>query len=88
MTTPAQADEAVAAGAIFLVSPGTSPELARAMRATGATAIFGALTPSEVMTAVEFGAAAVKVFPASVGGPAYLRALRGPFPDALRVRVS
>jgi 2-dehydro-3-deoxyphosphogluconate aldolase / (4S)-4-hydroxy-2-oxoglutarate aldolase len=41
----------------------------------------GALTPSEVMAAVRLGVDAVKAFPASLGGPAYLKALRGPFPD-------
>src|SRR5690606_40532076 len=42
----------------------------------------GALTPSEVMRALSLGADVVKIFPASLGGPALLRALRGPFPDA------
>lgn len=79
--SPTQAEEAVAAGAQFLVCPGHSAELAAAMLATGATVLLGALTPTEVMRAVELGAHAVKVFPASVGGPSYLRALRGPFPD-------
>ena len=79
--TARQAGEAVAAGARYLVSPGTTEELARAMRETGATLLLGALTPSEVMTASGLGADAVKVFPASLGGPGYLRSLRGPFPD-------
>jgi 2-dehydro-3-deoxyphosphogluconate aldolase / (4S)-4-hydroxy-2-oxoglutarate aldolase len=76
-----QADEAVAAGAAFLVSPGTRTDLARAMLATDAVVMTGALTPSEVMEAVEFEVTAVKIFPASLGGPAYLKSLRGPFPD-------
>jgi len=42
--------------------------------------IAGALTPSEITSATGQGAAAVKLFPASSGGPAYLRALRDPFP--------
>jgi 2-dehydro-3-deoxyphosphogluconate aldolase/(4S)-4-hydroxy-2-oxoglutarate aldolase len=50
------------------------------MMSTGRPVILGALTPTEVMTAVDEGATAVKLFPASLGGPAYLRALRGPFP--------
>ncbi|UKY54178.1 bifunctional 4-hydroxy-2-oxoglutarate aldolase/2-dehydro-3-deoxy-phosphogluconate aldolase [Streptomyces inhibens] len=79
--TASQAKEAVAAGARFLVSPGTDPSLAEAMLDTGAAAFFGALTPSEVITAVRLGAHAVKVFPASLGGPGYLASLRGPFPD-------
>jgi 2-dehydro-3-deoxyphosphogluconate aldolase/(4S)-4-hydroxy-2-oxoglutarate aldolase len=81
ITRPEQAERAVAAGARFLVSPGTEPELATAMRATGAMVMLGALTPSEVMAASALGADVVKIFPASLGGPAYLRSLRGPFPD-------
>jgi 2-dehydro-3-deoxyphosphogluconate aldolase/(4S)-4-hydroxy-2-oxoglutarate aldolase len=42
----------------------------------------GALTPSEIMLAQRLGADAVKLFPGSLGGPPYLKALRGPFPDA------
>lgn len=81
VTTPAQATEAADAGARFLVSPGTRPELTAAMKETGRTVLTGALTPSEVMAAVEYGADVVKIFPASLGGPSYLRSLRGPFPD-------
>ncbi len=81
ITTPEQAEEAADAGAVFLVSPGSVPLLAGAMRATGATTLLGAMTPTEVMTAVGLGADAVKIFPAMLGGPAYLKALRGPFPD-------
>jgi 2-dehydro-3-deoxyphosphogluconate aldolase/(4S)-4-hydroxy-2-oxoglutarate aldolase len=79
--TAAQAVEARQAGARFLVSPGTDQQLAPAMLATGAAVFLGALTPTEVMAAIRLGAQAVKIFPASLGGPAYLRALRGPFPD-------
>lgn len=79
--TPEQAAEAVAAGARFLVSPGTRPELAAAMRETGAALLLGALTPSEVMAALDAGADLVKLFPAGLGGPGYLSGLRGPFPD-------
>ncbi|MCP2031331.1 2-dehydro-3-deoxyphosphogluconate aldolase/(4S)-4-hydroxy-2-oxoglutarate aldolase [Okibacterium sp. HSC-33S16] len=81
VTTAQQATEAADAGARFLVSPGTRPELTAAMKGTGRLVLTGALTPSEVMAAVEFGADVVKIFPASLGGPAYLRALRGPFLD-------
>lgn len=82
VTTPQQASDAAGAGARFLVSPGTRPELTRAMLATGLTTMTGALTPSEVMEALELGSHVVKIFPASLGGPGYLGALRGPFPDA------
>lgn len=81
ITRPEQAERAVAAGARFLVSPGAQPELAGAMVATGAAVMLGALTPTEVMAAQALGADVVKIFPASLGGPGYLRSLRGPFPD-------
>ena len=77
----AQATAAVDAGAEFLVSPGTEPKLAAAMLDTGVTVLAGALTPSEVMATLACGVHVVKLFPASLGGPAFLRALRGPFPD-------
>lgn len=80
VTTAAQAVESAEAGAQFLVSPGTTEPVAAALRSTGVPFALGALTPSEVMTAVTFGADVVKLFPGSLGGPAYLRALRGPFP--------
>ena len=77
----AQAAEAAAAGAGFLVCPGLDDDVIAAMRETGALTMGGALTPTEVMRAVELGVDVVKVFPASLGGPAYLKSLRGPFPD-------
>jgi 2-dehydro-3-deoxyphosphogluconate aldolase/(4S)-4-hydroxy-2-oxoglutarate aldolase len=81
LRTPAQAGEAVAAGARFLVAPGLDDELVAAMRATGVVTMAGALTPTEVMRAQALEVDVVKVFPAALGGPAYVRALRGPFPD-------
>ncbi len=79
--TAVQVTEAVDAGAAFLVSPGHAPALTADLVATGLPALVGALTPSEVMAAVAAGATAVKIFPASLGGVAHLKALRGPFPD-------
>lgn len=81
VTRPAQAEESAGAGAEFLVSPGTLPDVTRAMLATGTVVLSGALSPTEVMTAVDLGAHVVKLFPAGLGGPALLKALRGPFPD-------
>lgn len=82
VTTPEQAALAADAGAEFLVSPGTLPNLTRAMLDTGRVVMTGAMTPTEVMGALELGVDVVKIFPASLGGPSYLGALRGPFPDA------
>ncbi|MEE6308843.1 bifunctional 4-hydroxy-2-oxoglutarate aldolase/2-dehydro-3-deoxy-phosphogluconate aldolase [Plantactinospora veratri] len=72
--------QAEQAGASFVVTPGLVPAVAEAVR-LGLPALVGALTPTEVVAASLAGAAAVKLFPASLGGPAYLRALREPFPD-------
>ncbi|MBC6496471.1 bifunctional 4-hydroxy-2-oxoglutarate aldolase/2-dehydro-3-deoxy-phosphogluconate aldolase [Microbacterium sp. 4-7] len=82
VTTAEQAVLAADAGAEFLVSPGTLPALTRAMLETGRVVMTGAMTPTEVMGALELGVDVVKIFPASLGGPSYLGALRGPFPDA------
>lgn len=81
LTTVEQVQEAAAAGAGFLVSPGTRPALATAMTGTGLATLLGVLTPSEVMLAQDCGADAIKIFPAMLGGAGYLAALRGPFPD-------
>lgn len=81
VTTPEEAAKAAEAGARFLVSPGTRRELTAVMKATGLVVMTGALTPSEVMAAIEYGVDVVKIFPASLGGPSYLKSLRGPFPN-------
>ena len=76
-----QARDALAAGAQFLVSPACVPEVARVARDSGVPSFLGALTPTEVDSALKAGTTAVKLFPAGLGGPRYLRDLRGPFPD-------
>ena len=81
LTKPEQAVEAQAAGAQFIVSPHLEVELARAMVDTGLAVMVGALTPSEVVQAFRQGSDVVKLFPGSQGGPKYMKALRGPFPD-------
>jgi 2-dehydro-3-deoxyphosphogluconate aldolase/(4S)-4-hydroxy-2-oxoglutarate aldolase len=76
------ARRAVDAGAEFIVSPCLVPEVIDAARRADVAVLPGALTPTEVLQAFRLGGDMVKVFPAqSVGGAAYLRALRGPFPD-------
>ncbi len=67
------------AGAEFIVSPCLVPEVIDAAHHADVAVLPGALTPTEVF---DLGGDMVKIFPAqSVGGAAYLRALRGPFPD-------
>jgi len=80
-----QARDAHQAGARFLVTPGLSPAVAEANRLRLGL-VAGALTPTEIITAAE-QADAVKLFPASLGGPPYLAALRAPFPDVPFVPV-
>jgi 2-dehydro-3-deoxyphosphogluconate aldolase/(4S)-4-hydroxy-2-oxoglutarate aldolase len=82
VTTAARAREAVAAGAEFLVTPNVSGEVAREARQAGLFLVMGALTPTEIVAAVEAGADLVKVYPLPpVGGPAYLSVIRGPLGD-------
>jgi 2-dehydro-3-deoxyphosphogluconate aldolase/(4S)-4-hydroxy-2-oxoglutarate aldolase len=81
LIVPSQVEEAVEAGAKFLVSPHTEESLASAMASCGLPVMMGALTPSEVMQARAYGSDVVKIFPGSLGGPAYMKALKGPFPD-------
>jgi 2-dehydro-3-deoxyphosphogluconate aldolase/(4S)-4-hydroxy-2-oxoglutarate aldolase len=70
------------AGAQFLVTPGLDLGTVQAAKDAGKLIMAGALTPTEVINAWKSGADFVKVFPASaVGGPAYLKALRGPLPQ-------
>lgn len=72
---------AIEAGARFLVTPGLRPEVT-AVAASARVPIYpGALTPTEVLTAWELGAAAVKIFPAATVGAGYVGQLAGPFPD-------
>ena len=76
-----QLDRALAAGARFIVSPGLQPDVVRACLARDIPILAGVYTPTEILVAMDLGLSAVKLFPASsAGGPAYLRALAGPFP--------
>lgn len=83
VTTAEQARLCVDAGAEFIVSPGLSLAVLSMAQASGKLAIPGALTPTELMNAHSSGARLVKIFPCgNVGGPKYLRSLKGPFPNA------
>jgi len=77
----AAAEACPAAGARFLVTPWTDPEVVAKARAAGACAMPGAMTPTEIRAALAAGADVVKIFPASsLGGPAHIRAIRAVFP--------
>ena len=82
VTTAEEARDAISAGAEFIVSPCLVPEVIEVAKAAGVTMIPGALTPTEIVDAVRAGGDLIKIFPVQLlGGPAYIRALRGPFPD-------
>ncbi|MGA5899012.1 bifunctional 4-hydroxy-2-oxoglutarate aldolase/2-dehydro-3-deoxy-phosphogluconate aldolase [Streptomyces venetus] len=79
----ADAARAVEAGASYLVTPALVDGLAP----YGVPVLMGALTPSEIEVALARGADAIKLFPGSLGGPGYLKALRDPFPEVPFVPV-
>jgi 2-dehydro-3-deoxyphosphogluconate aldolase/(4S)-4-hydroxy-2-oxoglutarate aldolase len=78
---PETARAALLAGAEYLVAPTINPEVVRLCRRYDKVVMPGAFTPTEILSAWEAGADVVKVFPADVGGPAYLKAVRGPLPQ-------
>ncbi|MGB6192828.1 MAG: bifunctional 4-hydroxy-2-oxoglutarate aldolase/2-dehydro-3-deoxy-phosphogluconate aldolase [Terracidiphilus sp.] len=81
VTTAAQAQATIAAGAEFVVSPSLHPEVIAATKAAQKISIPGALTPTEAITAWNAGADYVKIFPCSaLGGATYLKSLLAPFP--------
>jgi 2-dehydro-3-deoxyphosphogluconate aldolase/(4S)-4-hydroxy-2-oxoglutarate aldolase len=75
------AQRAIDAGARFIVSPHTDPELIAWAMKTGIPVFPGAFTSTEILAAWRAGATAVKLFPASVAGPAAVREMRGPLPE-------
>ena len=77
-----QCEEALAAGAAFIVSPGLSPSVAGLCNERGIPYYPGCVTPTEIMAALELGITTVKFFPANVyGGLKALKALSAPFPQ-------
>ncbi|WP_200945056.1 MULTISPECIES: bifunctional 4-hydroxy-2-oxoglutarate aldolase/2-dehydro-3-deoxy-phosphogluconate aldolase [unclassified Nocardioides] len=83
VTSPANAQDALDAGAQFLVSPGTTRSLLHAMQDTGLPFLPGTATVSEVLAALEAGCTEMKFFPAAAsGGTAFLKAVGAPVPAA------
>lgn len=80
--TPLDLEQALNAGASFIVSPGTIPDVVTECVKQNIPCIPGALTPTEVQVAYDLGASCVKLFPVkALGGPSYVKELRGPFND-------
>jgi 2-dehydro-3-deoxyphosphogluconate aldolase/(4S)-4-hydroxy-2-oxoglutarate aldolase len=72
---------ALLAGAEFIVAPTVNREVIELCRRYSKPVMPGALTPTEVLTAWQYGADLVKIFPSELTGPAYLKALHGPLPQ-------
>jgi 2-dehydro-3-deoxyphosphogluconate aldolase / (4S)-4-hydroxy-2-oxoglutarate aldolase len=72
---------AIIAGAQFVVGPGFDAEMIRVCNTYGVAVMPGALTPNEVIQAWRAGADVVKIFPADIGGPDYLKTLKEPLPQ-------
>jgi 2-dehydro-3-deoxyphosphogluconate aldolase/(4S)-4-hydroxy-2-oxoglutarate aldolase len=82
---PETARSAILAGAQFIVCPTLNISTIALCRRYSVPVMPGAFTPTEILTAWEHGADVVKVFPTSVGGPAYIKAVKAPLPQ---VRVA
>ena len=78
---PEAADRFIASGARFIVGPSFSADVARLCNRRRIPYLPGCATPTEIVAAEESGVELVKVFPGDTLGPAFLRAIRGPFPD-------
>lgn len=78
---PETARAAILAGAEYIVAPTVNLEVIRLCRRYDKAVMPGAFTPTEVVSAWEAGADIVKIFPADIGGPPFLKALRGPLPQ-------
>lgn len=78
---PESARAAILAGAQFVVCPALNLKTVELCNRYSVPVMPGAYTPTEILTAWEAGADIVKVFPASVGGPAYIKAIKAPLPQ-------
>jgi 2-dehydro-3-deoxyphosphogluconate aldolase/(4S)-4-hydroxy-2-oxoglutarate aldolase len=76
----ADAERFIAAGAVFVVQPITTADVAEACQRHDVAWVPGAMTLNEIYAATQLGAQLVKVFPGNVVGPDYIKAVRGPMP--------
>jgi 2-dehydro-3-deoxyphosphogluconate aldolase/(4S)-4-hydroxy-2-oxoglutarate aldolase len=81
VTTLNLAQKALKSGAKFIVSPNFKKEVIEISHSNSILAMPGCLTPTEIFEAHEAGADIIKIFPSSLGGTAYLKEIRGPFPE-------
>ena len=78
---PETARAAILAGVDYIVTPTLNLKVIEMCHRYGKVVIPGAFTPTEILTAWEAGADIVKVFPAGVAGPQYLKDIKGPLPQ-------
>ena len=81
VTTPSNAAAAIGAGAQYVVSPNTNPDIIHLCCVEGIAVMPGAMTPSEVVIGWQAGAQMIKIFPGDILGPKYIKLLRAPLPD-------
>lgn len=84
---PETARAAILAGAQFIVAPTLNPKVIEVSHRYSKAVIPGAFTPTEILTAWEWGADFVKVFPAEFGGPEYFKAIGAPLPQVKLIPV-
>ncbi|MBT5925359.1 MAG: bifunctional 4-hydroxy-2-oxoglutarate aldolase/2-dehydro-3-deoxy-phosphogluconate aldolase [Verrucomicrobia bacterium] len=84
VTDESRLENALAAGASFIVTPNLNPQVIRLCQELEVPFIPGALTPTEIYVAYEAGALAAKIFPAETLGPEFVRSIKAPLPN-LRV---
>ena len=77
---PETARMAILSGAKFIFSPTVRKETITMAKRYGVISVPGAFTPTEILTAYEYGADLIKVFPADAFGPSYLKNIAGPLP--------
>lgn len=85
---PSQVTMTAAVGGRFIISPDTNPDIIKKAKESGLYSLPGAMTVTEVCTAVNAGADYVKLFPANVLGPAYVKAILAPLKNAKLLAVS
>jgi 2-dehydro-3-deoxyphosphogluconate aldolase / (4S)-4-hydroxy-2-oxoglutarate aldolase len=84
---PESARAAILSGAQFVVAPALNVQTVELCKRYGIPVMPGAFTPTEILTAWQAGADFIKVFPASIGGPALIKALKAPLPQVRMVPV-
>jgi Entner-Doudoroff aldolase len=77
----ADASRAIECGASVVISPSVHPDVITTALSAGALPLPGVMTPTDVANAVRHGVEICKLFPASLVGPGWLKAMKGPFPD-------